>query len=273
MQQEFEALRIERRGATAAVQMMWPDGRIERFRKFHTEFPIALQQLRDDDTVRVVVLRGCGERFLSAVGQERPDPLGAPKSAVLSDPMNTYRAIRETAEILDTIVSMEKPVIAMVNGDALGIGLSVALHCDLIIAREDVLITDLHMAIDRFTAGLPPTGVVPGDGGTVILPLQMSLAKAKEFLFLGKPVTAKQLAQMNAINAAVPAGDLESVVEGYVKDLLERPAWALAWTKVAINKRLKQHLTLFQDVAMALETVSMRAAQAKLEGGKGITHL
>jgi enoyl-CoA hydratase/carnithine racemase len=67
MQQEFEALRIERRGAAATVQMMWPDGRIERFRQFHTEFPIALQQLRDDDTVRVVVLRGSGERFLSAV--------------------------------------------------------------------------------------------------------------------------------------------------------------------------------------------------------------
>jgi enoyl-CoA hydratase len=273
MQPNFEALKIEHHGAAAFVHMMWPDGRIERFRQFHTEFPIALQQLRDDDTVRVVVLRGSGDRFLSAVGRERPDPLGAPRSAVLSDPSNTYRAIRETAEILDTIVSMEKPVIAMVNGDALGIGLSVAMHCDLIVAREDVLITDLHIAIDRFTPGLPPTGVVPGDGGTVILPLQMGLAKAKEFLFTGKPVTAKQLADMNAINAAVPASELESVVEGYVKDLLERPAWALAWTKVAVNKRLKQHLTLYQDVAMAFETISMRTAQAKLEGGKGISHL
>src|SRR6516162_1632074 len=237
--QEFEALRIERVGGAATIRMMWPDGHIERFRQFHTEFPRALQGLRDDDTVRVIVLTGCGERFLSAVGRERPDPLGAPKSAVLSDPENTYVAIRETTEILDCIVSMEKPVIAMVNGDALGIGTSVALHCDLIIAREDAVITDLHIAIDRFTPGLPPTGVVPGDGGTVILPLQMGLAKAKEFLFLGKPVTARQLAQMNAINAAVPAREPEAAVEGYVKDLLERPAWALAWTKVAVNKRLK----------------------------------
>jgi enoyl-CoA hydratase/carnithine racemase len=90
---------------------------------------------------------------------------------------------------------------------------------------------------------------------------------------MGKPVTAKQLAEMGAINAAVPASELEVAVEGYVKDLLERPAWALAWTKVAVNKRLKQHLTLYQDTAMAFETVSMRAAQAKLEGGKGISHL
>jgi enoyl-CoA hydratase len=273
MQQSFQALKVERRGAAATVHMMWPDGRIERIKQFHTEFPVVLQELRDDDTVRVVVLRGCGDRFLTAVGKERPDPLGAQKSAVLSDPLNTYRTIRETAEILDTIVSMEKPVIAMVNGDALGIGLSIALFCDLIIARDDALITDLHMAIDKFTAGIPPTGVVPGDGGTVILPLQMGLAKAKEFLFTGKPVTAKQLAEMNVINAAVPAGELDAVVEGYVKDLLERPAWALAWTKVSVNKRLKQHLTLYQDTAMALETISMRAAQAKLEGGKGITHL
>jgi enoyl-CoA hydratase/carnithine racemase len=58
MQQEFEALRIDRRGAAATVRMMWPDGRIERFRQFHREFPIALQLLRDDDTVRVVVLTG-----------------------------------------------------------------------------------------------------------------------------------------------------------------------------------------------------------------------
>ncbi len=94
MQQSFEALKVERRGAAATVHMMWPDGRIERIKQFHTEFPIALQELRDDDTVRVVVLRGCGDRFLTAVGRERPDPLGAPKSSVLSDPLNTYRTIR-----------------------------------------------------------------------------------------------------------------------------------------------------------------------------------
>jgi enoyl-CoA hydratase/carnithine racemase len=89
-----------------------------------------------------------------------------------------------------------------------------ALHCDLIIAREDALITDLHIALDRFTPGLPPTGVVPGDGGTVILPLQMRLAKAKEFLFTGKPVTAKQLVQMTWDNdqvAIVHHGDMREI--------------------------------------------------------------
>ena len=273
MQRDFECLKIERKGARATVTMMWPDGLIDRIKQFHTEFPVALQQLRDDDTVRVVVLKGAGDRFLTAVGRERPDPLGKPTSAVLSDPLHTFVAIRETAETLDLIVSMEKPVIAMVNGDALGIGSSFALHCDLIVAREDALITDLHMAIDRFTPGIPPTGVVPGDGGTVIFPLQMSLAKAKEFLFLGKPVTARQLADMNAINAAVPGAELEATVDRLVDELLERPAWALAWTKVALNKRLKQHLTLYQDVAMAFEALSMRSAQARLEGGKGMTHL
>jgi hypothetical protein len=77
MPQEFEALKIERAGAAATVHMMWPDGSIGQFRQFHSEFPVALQMLRDDDNVRVVVLRGCGDRFLTAVGRERPDPLGA----------------------------------------------------------------------------------------------------------------------------------------------------------------------------------------------------
>jgi hypothetical protein len=80
MQQEFGALRVERRGAAATVHMMWPDGRIERLRQFHTEFPIALQQLR----VRLQIFRVRRSRLTlnaAAPWAGSGDPLGAPKSA------------------------------------------------------------------------------------------------------------------------------------------------------------------------------------------------
>jgi len=270
---EYRHLLVDREGHIGRLTLNRPERLNALNFRIGVELLDALDENDRDPEVRVVILTGAGRAFCAGDDLRGMSVPGEPDRRY-ADPLKQYvEGEGRWPLIVARLRALSKPVIAMVNGDALGIGTSVALHCDLIIAREDAVITDLHIALDRFTPGLPPTGVVPGDGGTVILPLQMGLAKAKEFLFLGKPVTAKQLAQMNAINAAVPAAELESVVEGYVKDLLERPAWALAWTKVAVNKRLKQHLTLYQDVAMALEALSMRAAQAKLEGGKGISHL
>jgi enoyl-CoA hydratase len=273
MESGYEQIHIRRAGAVATLLMQWPDGSAEGVVQFHHEFPLALHELRYDDSVRVVVLRGAGPRFLTSVAPERSEYL-SPKTSIIGSWPNTFAAIRENAAMLDGIVDMEKPVIAMVNGDALGIGASVALHCDLIVANEDALISDLHLAVDKYlTSYSSPVGagVVPGDGGCVIWPLQMGLAKAKEFVLTGRPVKARELAQMGAINAAVPLDRLQATVDGYVGDLLKRPAWALGWAKMALNKRLKHNLDLTLDLSIALEALSARIRD--VEPGQGTERL
>lgn len=279
---DYETVKVEvKENEVATVYLSWPHGAAWHdidAKKFHHEFPQALQELRDDDSVRIVVLRGAGDKYFLASSDPRDMELRErtdPKHRTLGDPTFTYAAIRENGEFLNNIFDMEKPVIAMVNGDAFGYGATVALASDIIIADEDAYINDFHIAdASYFNPDWPNhAGVVPGDGGTVVWPLQMGLSKAKEYLFTGRPVKAKELAVIGAINYAVPKEKLQETVDKFVMELLRRPAWALAWTKVAINKKAKQNLNLTLDLSIALEALSMMARREKLSDGKGTAHL
>ena len=96
-------------------------------------------------------------------------------------------------------------MIARVNGDAVGFGQSLMLGCDIIVAREDARIADMHMAMGDVAPYGPPFAIVPGDGAASLIPLYMAPPLAKEYLMLGKEYSAKQLAEMHMINYAVPA--------------------------------------------------------------------
>ena len=110
-----------------------------------------------------------------------------------------------------TMAEIEKPIVAKVSGDAAGFGSSLMFNSDIIVAREDVRIMDHHMS-GVFTAnysGVMKEGghefsSIPGDGGVSLVPLFMTPARAKEYLMLAKPYTAKELADLGIINYAVP---------------------------------------------------------------------
>src|SRR5665213_96350 len=160
----------------------------------------------------------------------------------------------------------------MVNGDAIGIGATIAMACDLIIAAEDAFITDCLIANSYWmTKADPHWGTVPGDGGAVFWPMTMSTPVAKELLFTGRPVTARELADMRAINRAVPADQLHDTVDAMVDELLARPAWALGWTKMMMNKRVIENFERTMDLGLAYE---LMAAQRRRSGAeKGVITL
>ncbi|GIH17758.1 enoyl-CoA hydratase/isomerase family protein [Rugosimonospora africana] len=258
---DFQQLGVRVAGQVATVELLWPDGRSRDKQAGHHELATCLARVRGDDDIRVLVLKGAvdGTFYAPFVGGEHSAEPSRFKKGVMSDPEHIYRALQETQQIMDSIVRMEKPVIAMVNGNALGLGASLAFACDFIVADERAYITDIHIANHHFVPSANrSTGIVPGDGGTVFWPAQMSLVKAKEYLMTGRPVTARELADLNAITKAVPASELQATVDGYIEELLARPAWALGWTKLAINKRLRSDLELTLDTSAALEALSMR---------------
>lgn len=258
-------MKVEIKDQVATLFMHWPDGLKKKPHLFHDELSEALHRFRNDDDIRVVVLRGPGTKyFLSAQAgredlseEEMADSLNSPEMSFAS-PENYYRAMNESAATLESIVLMPKPVVAMVNGDAIGIGATIAMASDLVIADEDKYITDCHIAHHfwRKSASVH-SGVVPGDGGAVFWPLDMSVHLAREFLFTGRPVKARELADMHVINRAVPGDKLQETVDEMVQLLLDRPAWALGWTKTSINKRVMQNLQLTLDASLAFELLSM----------------
>ncbi|GAA5199926.1 enoyl-CoA hydratase/isomerase family protein [Rugosimonospora acidiphila] len=258
---DFQQLGVRVADQVAVVELLWPDGRSPDKQVGHHELATCLTRMRGDDDIRVLVLKGAvdGTFYAPFTGGEHSAEPSRFKKGVMSDPEHLYRALQETQQIMDAITRMEKPVIAMVNGNALGLGASLAMACDFIVADEEAFITDIHLANHHFVPGAATsTGIVPGDGGVVFWPAQLGLVKAKEFLMTGRPVTARTLADLNAITKAVPASELQAAVDGYVRELLARPAWALGWTKLTINKRLRADLELTLDASAALEALSMR---------------
>ena len=178
---------------------------------------------------------------------------------------------------VEAICTIDKPVIAKVNGHAVGFGANLVLGCDFIVAAEDAIIADHHMScgdlvIDGKVVGSADHCMVTGDGGAVFAPLKFSRALAMEYLLLARPFTAKELAGMGVINYAVPRDQLDAKTQEIAERLLKRNAYALAYNKRVLNKQALAQFNLVHDAALGYEFLNfyMQTPQAKALGqGRG----
>ena len=167
----------------------------------------------------------------------------------------------EARKIIYDLLSIEQPVIAMVNGDATGLGATIALFCDVIIASERARIGDPHVK----------AGLVAGDGGAVIWPLLIGMAKAKEYLMTGDLLPAAEAERIGLINRVVPPDQLEDTVMTLARRFVNGPVRAVQWTKRSLNNRLLREVDATLELSLALEGHSMmsedllEAASAFLE--------
>jgi enoyl-CoA hydratase/carnithine racemase len=260
---EFASLQVIQEGQVATIKMMGA-GRVDPVRevdgKGSWDLGEVLGRLRGNNEVRVVVLTGFAENVF-----KRPPPsdgyASRDFSTLRNDPKHVWMLSTGITRVLEGLLTIEKPVVAKVNGDAIGFGQSVMFACDLILAREDVRIIDHHLDNGESGRGAP-YGLVPGDGGPAFAPSYFSPARAKEYLMLSRVYTGAELAAMGLINYAVPADHLDALTDDIVARLLTRSAYALAWTKRAANKRLVEDFILRHDVSAAYEMVSeYQAAQ------------
>jgi enoyl-CoA hydratase len=226
----------------------------------HTDLGRALLQLRDDPGVRIIIITGEQDGdFLSAPPSSIYDTAGGRNRLV--DPDGAWNVFMNGNFSHQLMLEIEKPIIARVNGDAVGYGQSIMLCCDLILAREDARIADLHRSMgevsDREGNGLAAKfGMVPGDGGGSMIPLFMTPTRAKEYMFLARVLTAAELAEIGVVNRAVPMEQLDAVVEEYVTALLRRPAHALGWTKRVLNRGIVTHYNYTADPCAAYEMIT-----------------
>jgi enoyl-CoA hydratase len=217
----------------------------------HWELAEVFQELRIDDSVRVIVLTGAAEEFSAP----HPSYRGADFKEYRFQSENMWITFTSIVRLHEAMASSEKPIVARVNGNAFGFGSSLVFACDLIVARDDAVIADNHLG----AAATPETGpgLVPGDGGTSLIPLYLTPALAKEYLMLGRRWTGAQLAQLGVINYAVPASELDATVDKIVADLLSRPAAALAWTKRLANRHVVEQLARTLDAGVGYEMVNL----------------
>lgn len=140
-----------------------------------------------------------------------------------------YRRVRETlGRLAESVLTAPVPVVARVNGDAVGAGLSLVAACDFAYAAADA----------RFAASFVNVGLVPDAGGTVTLPRIVGLRAAKELAFTGDAVSADRADELDLVNDVVPAAELDAAVDETVAKLSSRPTESVALAKEAIHANL-----------------------------------
>ena len=239
----FGSLLLERRGRLLVITLNRPDNLNAFDLALHDEMADALALARDDAHSDVILLTGAGRAF-SAGGDL--DHIAA--NAAM--PERFDHEIQVARRIILTLLDISKPVICRMNGHAVGLGATIALFCDVIFAADHARIGDPHVAL----------GLVAGDGGAIIWPQLVGLARAKEYLLSGKLLATPRAAEIGLINHALPADQLDGAVEEFCNHLLAGAQQAIRWTKELTNIELKRVTAELLDTGLGLESRSVRTS-------------
>ena len=242
---EMPELTYEQRGKVAWIQLCRPDAGNKLTPAMAEELTASCQAADDDDRVELVVLTGSGSVF--CLGLEYP--AGKKGAAAAQEIHSQFGDLR----CVVALAAITKPTLAVLNGDALGVGLELALACDL------------RVAIDSTRVGLPQVaeGLTPFGGGTQRLPRVVGQAKALELILTGETIDAVEARRIGLIMAIAPAPTFTTRVDEIVQNLLEKGPVALRLGKEAVYKAmdltLDQGLRLEEDLYALLQTTQDRA--------------
>lgn len=236
---DYRVLDFARRDRILTVTMNRPDRMNAIDARMHTELARVFYDIARDDAADVVVLTGAGDAF-SAGGDFTWF------QDMIDDPAVWERTRVEAKQIVFGLLDCEKPIIAKVNGPAVGLGATIALFCDTIFAADSARFADPHVSV----------GLVAGDGGAIIWPQLIGYARAKEYLMTGAFVPAPDAAAMGLINYALPAAELDAAVDAFADRLAAGASQAIAYTKVSVNIGLRQLAHSILDASLAYESMT-----------------
>jgi len=222
---EFASIIYEKTGNAAWITLNRPEVLNAQSDALRAEVVQALEQASADDDVFVVVITGAGEKAFSAGADISQFPTRFPVDVI---------AAKARRRPYETIREMPKPVIAAVNGLALGGGCELALACDLIIAADTAKFGQPEIRV----------GVIPGCGGTQILPRLIGEKRAKELIFTGRMMSAEEALALGIVNRVVPLDELRDATERLVQDLLRNSPVMLRMAKLAVNKSMETPLSV-----------------------------
>jgi enoyl-CoA hydratase len=240
---EFETILFAREGRVLRMTLNRPDAMNAVNLTLHDELPQALWFVQGDTGSDVLVLTGAGKAF-SAGG----DIVHIEHNA--RNPHLFDHEARMAKRIVFTMLDIDKPVICRLNGHAVGLGATLALLCDIVIAADNAKIGDPHVGL----------GLVAGDGGAVIWAQRVGLARAKEYLLTGELIQAPKAAEIGLINASVPLAELDGAVDAFLARLFAGSMGAIRATKILTNLELKRLATAVMDAGIGYESVSVRSA-------------
>lgn len=238
---QFEALSVERNGHVLEIILTRPDV-LNRFDLvLHDEFRQALELLRDARDVRAAVLASTGRAF-SAGGDF--DMI----RAAHSDAELRRELIDGARQLLTTLLDVPQPVVAALRGAAMGLGATVVLACDAVVAARGAQLADTHVV----------AGLTAGDGGCLVWPAATGMLRARRHLLTGDPLRAEDALALGLVTDLV---DTPEETLPAARELAERiaalPPLAVQTTKRTLNRLVQQRAGEILDLALAYEDASL----------------
>ncbi|WP_374122094.1 enoyl-CoA hydratase/isomerase family protein [Frankia sp. AiPa1] len=239
-----DVLTVTADGPVRTVTINRPDGLNAVNQPLHWALANVWRQLSADREARVVIITGAGRAF-SAGGDL--DWI----TSFLDDPAARYESIREGAQIIEEMLRFPLPVIAAVNGAAVGLGASIAILSDIVLISERAYLADPHISV----------GLVAGDGGAAFWPLLTPIMRSREYLFTGDRIPAATAVELGLASRTTPPEDLLPEATTLAHRLAAQPPEALAGTKRIVNMFLAQALGGPVQAGFAAEERTMQSPE------------
>ncbi|MDB5715014.1 MAG: 3-hydroxypropionyl-CoA dehydratase [Sphingomonadales bacterium] len=203
------------------------------------DFLAMLRALGDEPEIKVIILTGAGRAFCVGGDLTLEDSFTA---------LTFQRELELFAETVLAILSCPQPIICQLNGDAIGWGATIALFCDIVIAKHGARLGDPHVNV----------GLSTGDGASVIWPQLAGYARAKQLLLTGELISVTQAERYGLVNEVVDPEDIDDRVLTIAHLIESKPQLAVSMTKASINIPLKNLVRASMDTYIAYELATQQ---------------
>lgn len=247
----YETVNVTLEDGVARIAMNRPDSRNSVNLQMRLDLRAALESASADDSVRVILLGAEGKGFCA--GADLAEKLPGDDE----DGFVTRQILTEYAPIISAIADSPKPVIAVVQGAAAGIGMAFAMTCDMLLMAESAFLYSAFGAI----------GLVPDGGAHYLLRRALGNQKAFEMIAFSQRLTAQECLDNNIANRVVPAEELSTTAEQVARELVQKAPLALKYSKMLLNEAADCDLRTTVDREAVIQNITLRSEDFK-EGSK-----
>jgi enoyl-CoA hydratase len=235
---------LEEHGPVCLVTLNRPEALNAANPELHRALARLWRHLAEQPQLRAVVVTGAGRAFCAGGDM-------ALLRALQSDHLTRPHFIDQAAEIIHDMAQFPLPLVAAVNGPAIGLGANIAMLSDIVFMGQSAYLCDPHVSV----------GLTAADGGAPLWPLFTSLMKVKEYLFTGTRIPADEAVRLGLANRVVPDSELLNEALEFAARLAEQPPQALRTTKRAVNMHLTRAIAGVLEYALASESQSFDTAE------------
>lgn len=234
-----DAILVENRGSVRLLTLNRADTLNAFDDELHRALPQVLREVADDPDAKAIVLTGAGRAFSAGGSLEHFEEYAR-------NLQKRRAALRIGRQLFDDLINVHLPVVAAVNGPAVGLGCTIVTACDMAFISEDTYMADPHVAV----------ALVAGDGGAVTWPLSAGLMRAKEYLLTGDRIPAEEAVRIGIANRAVPADQVLDQAIAWAEKVAALPWQAVQDTKMVLNQHLRQSAVTTHGYGLAAESQS-----------------